>query len=535
MQELKLEDLFDDEPKAEAKPKFQLTSEQQAIVDAGLSSSTSLMITAMAGCSKTTVIEAWARTLPVRPSGLVVFNKKNKKEAEDRLRDPDSKLSYLGKPAFHFNCLTANGLGHGAWQRALGRSLILKERKIQDLTKEFLSTHRLDLTSEEYANLSSLVRMARVHGLVPQTFQDQGKKTLIEDTFDGWSSLVEFDLTDEFVFAARSILIHCIQQSYLGVIDFDDQIYMSSLFGGVFPRYQNLFVEEAQDLSALNHIQVAKSAADRLFIVGDPRQAIYAFRGAHSSSMDNLRKLREDWIDLPLSTTFRCPKAVVARQQSHVPGFSAHSSNQEGEVQDIRGSKWNINSLPKGPLTFLCRNNAPIISLALKIIKSGEGCTVLGSEIGKSLASLSKKIFPEDNLTIPECSQKIIEWSDHQSALARAQKKDAKAEMIGDKAECLLAVCENLPGTATSRDLRAALERIFSQGNLRIVLSSGHKAKGLEWPTVIHLDPWRIPSKWAKAAGGYQLEQEMNLKYVIETRSQHTLIFCNLEDFNEVL
>jgi len=86
-------------------------------------------------------------------------------------------------------------------------------------------------------------------------------------------------------------------------------------------------------------------------------------------------------------------------------------------------------------------------------------------------------------------------------------------------------------------EARRTLETMFSKDNLRITLSTGHKAKGLEWPTVIHLDPWRVPSKFAKSAKAngnpIPMEQDLNLRYVIETRAQEKLILASLEDFQE--
>ena len=57
----------------------------------------------------------------------------------------------------------------------------------------------------------------------------------------------------------------------------------------------------------------------------------------------------------------------------------------------------------------------------------------------------------------------------------------------------------------------------------------------MEWPLVVHLDPWRIPSKQAQmavaAGNAAPLLQEYNLKYVAETRTKHTLIEASAEEF----
>lgn len=54
-------------------------------------------------------------------------------------------------------------------------------------------------------------------------------------------------------------------------------------------------------------------------------------------------------------------------------------------------------------------------------------------------------------------------------------------------------------------------DHLFSQQGT-IHLLTGHKAKGLEWPTVYHLDPWLLGES----------EQELNLAYVIQTRAMES-------------
>jgi superfamily I DNA/RNA helicase len=372
-----------------------------------------------------------------------------------------------------------------------------------------------------------LVSKARLSGLVPIGSRGRG---ILEDTYENWEVLCDqlySEFSEDIHYLARKSLQESIRQSYGGLIDFDDQIYMSALFGGVFQRYECVMVDEAQDLSALNHQQIKYTAAGRLICVGDPRQAVYAFRGADSSSMDNLRSLRSNWIDLPLSTTFRCPKAIVKRQQIHAPGFKAHETNTEGEFIDSTNKPWKI---PAGKVAILCRNNAPLMACALRIIRSGLGCTVLGSELGKGLVNLSKKIVESDSTPSPSAMEKINNWASNEVAKALANGKESHADLITDKSECLRAV---ITECKTIGEARSILETMFSKDNLRITLSTGHKAKGLEWPTVIHLDPWRIPSKFAKKPGNsIALEQDLNLRYVIETRAQEKLILANLEDFN---
>ena len=119
-------------------------------------------------------------------------------------------------------------------------------------------------------------------------------------------------------------------------------------------------------------------------------------------------------------------------------------------------------------------------------------------------------------------------------ALALGYK--AKAESIQDRAECLLAVAEQASAT-NAGEARATLRRIFASETGLVTLSSIHRSKGLEWDLVVHLDPWRLPSKFARVAAAagnlVPLEQEYNLQYVCETRTRHSLVLANLEDWQQ--
>ena len=85
--------------------------------------------------------------------------------------------------------------------------------------------------------------------------------------------------------------------------------------------------------------------------------------------------------------------------------------------------------------------------------------------------------------------------------------------------------------TQTTGELRSQLEALFTRTTGTILLSTIHRAKGLEWDVVLLLDSWRMPSKQALKAGGEALQQEYNLQYVAETRTKQTLALADLETF----
>src|SRR5690606_24649442 len=89
-------------------------------------------------------------------------------------------------------------------------------------------------------------------------------------------SIAHFDpvLPEDFpMLAAPAILLEILSRSNetMEVIDFDDMIYLPILKRMHLTQYDYLVVDEAQDLSALQHAFVLK-AGRRLIFVGDDRQ-----------------------------------------------------------------------------------------------------------------------------------------------------------------------------------------------------------------------------------------------------------------------
>jgi DNA helicase-2/ATP-dependent DNA helicase PcrA len=526
------------------------TAEQQAIILAGKTSTKSLMVNAYAGTGKTTTMVMLANALEGdEPVLALAFNKTIAETLEKVLPK-------------HFTVKTFNGLGHGAWGKALGQRLTLDERKLGRLVTTYFKSVGFEASSEDWFAVRALVEQAYTTGLVHSDFSHV--KGLIPDEPDSWKAFaLDLSIEPKFIQAARQVLLASTKESFQGVITFDDQIYMSVFFGGVYPRFPKTIVDEAQDLSPLNHLQIRKVSANpeaRLFVVGDRKQAIYAFRGADTSSMDKLKALKPEWEELPLFTTFRCPKLIVDRAQAHAPGYKAHEKNPEGQIVYLPKAKsepvpvdpsrsvpgkavdtfkadgddmptWNWSEVQAygTEIAVLCRNNAPLLSMAFKLLRRGIWVKMLGRDIGKGLSSLAKKILGDPTLPVADCVNAINHWRQMELAKAEVMGKEMKLDLIHDKAESLLAVCEfAMPKNA--KELFDCIESLFSRTAGQVVLSSGHKAKGLEWDVVLHLDRWRIPSKYAKSKE--ELAQEANLRYVIETRPKQVLLLADLESFS---
>lgn len=500
------------------------TPEQEAI-RAATKTGSNLMIKALAGTGKTSTLALCVAPQIKEPTLALAFNVKNKEDLEKRFPT-------------HFTVLSLNGLGHRAWGAAIGKNFELMEGNLAPLSAK-AKANQVTMTIEQWISVRELISKAMNNGLVPSKWPH---KSLLPDTAESWHQLaVDSDMEpkDQFLSLARDTLIESINLSFNGEISYDDQIYMSAMFNGQFPRFGNVIVDEAQDLSVLNHIQINRCCAGRLIVVGDPKQAIYGFRGADNDSMDKLRTLRQQWTDLTLSVTFRCPSVVVKRQQEHAPGYTADESNKEGTVLRLpifndtpteegdEEPRWRWSDVPQdqGPIAILCRNNAPLLKFAFKLIRQRVPPVMLGRDIGKNLITLAKTISDNNlQMGISDFYGALTDWKNNQFILLSANGREDKIDAMLDRVDSLNAVIESAPNINVVADLVDAIIHLFERETGKVTLSSIHKAKGAEWPVVLLLDPWRIPSKFAKkkAIKGdeRELKQELNLRYVAETLDQ---------------
>lgn len=520
-------------------PDLRPTDEQAAIISA-TASPKALLIEAYAGTAKTTTLQLAA---PKRrePAIALAFNKSIAEELRPRLPQ-------------NWQVKTLNGLGHLAWARALPAEtrLQLDDRKLGKLVTLAAKESRASLSRDLWDTCRQLVSAAMQAGLAPAG--EEGAAPLLPDSPESWHSLAldcDVSASDEalLVELARDVLRRSIALAKTGVVSFDDQIYCPTILSPDrgWLKFPVLAVDEAQDLSQLNHrmISLATRRDAKLIVVGDFRQAIYAFRGADSESIASLRGLRHSWDEQRLTLTFRCPRTIVARQQAHAPGYRAAPSVREGsfhhlcEAEQLESWSWEdfLAASPEASSrAILCRNNAPLLKLAFMLIRRRIGPHFAGRDLGKGLLALLRKIAPDEATPAGVLRGKIEEWEVTERSRLLGEDRADKLASIEDRAQSLLAVLDGCEARDRG-DLERGIEQIFrgATGTPMVVLSSIHRAKGLEWDAVLHLDPWRVPSRQAKraaAAGNFApLKQERNLKYVCETRTRDVLVEANVEDF----
>lgn len=485
---------------------LEATDEQAAIIDYALGREgppKNLLINALAGAAKTSTLRFLCKYMPLVPTLSLAFNK--------RIADEMSKVL----PG-HVRCATMNSIGHRVWGAAVGKRLVLETRKNYNLVKEGIERlSRLEkaYAYEDFGEIMKSISRAKLSGYIPHGVP-AGRSLLTADEFFG---TLDEEPEGWFMELINEALRTSIKQAYAGLIDFDDQIYMPTLFGGSFPQHPRVLADEAQDFSRLNHVMLEKLVPPESWLcaVGDPWQSIYAFRGADSNSMSWLRQ-RFSMHEMTLSVSFRCPIEVVRNAHKRVPHMRWPSWAAPGEVRAL--PEWDAACIPDNS-AIICRNNAPLLSMALILLKAGRGVHLVGTDLGPQLVKALKK-FGQTDMPQEEVLDAIDAWEQEKL------RKSRSAGAVADKAECLRVFAAFGPTLGAAI---AYCEHLFAAKG-PIQLLSGHKAKGLEWDTVYHLDPHRIPSPYSR--DGEALEQELNVRYVIETRAKVALYFVRLEDFN---
>jgi DNA helicase-2/ATP-dependent DNA helicase PcrA len=476
---------------------FTPTEEQLALVSAASQTDDNLLVEALAGAAKTSSLILVAEALPSVQILALAFNKKIAIEMQERLPS---------------NCkaMTLNALGHRTWMEATGRRLAIDAGKCGNILKEHLTAlpgSRRDAAWDRFGDLLKIIEFGKQCGYIPTNHFEKGKRLMDCEEF---FAHLDQKLEDWEVDLIRDVTLESINQALQGKCDFNDQIFMPTIFHGAFPRYPLILVDEAQDLSSLNHATLRKLVKKRIIAVGDSRQAIYGFRGAHEDSM---RKLSETFKmrELQLSISFRCPKAVIEAARWRAPHMQWPEWAKEGSVSHL--TTWSVADLPEHA-AIICRNNAPLLSLAIKLLKNGRTSEVANADVGKQILKILTKLG-DKKLPQTAVLDAIERWEEKE----KRKVKQRAWGRVEDQSACLRIFADQ--GATLGDAIAYATHLLNSQGPLKLM--TGHKSKGLEFDHVFFLDEHLIGTE----------DQEPNLRYVIQTRAKDTLTYVQSATFVE--
>lgn len=490
---------------------MKFSTQQTGVFDWVRTGTGSAFVEAVAGAGKTTTIIEACKHM----RGSVAFAAYNKKIAEEiKHKAIEHRLGDQVRVG------TFHSFGNSAWRR-VAPNAVLDPRAKQDAIAAEL------LIPEELASfVFKLVSLAKNSAI--GLFGSADDPSL-------WNVIVDHhDLADDLEDPKDVALGIGLAQKALAlsrdlareIIDFDDMIFMPVVTGCRVWQNDWLLVDEAQDINPARRALARKMLrpSGRAIFVGDRHQAIYGFTGADADAVNQIgRDFRCTMI--PLTTTYRCPKAVVTAARGYVNHIEAHETAPEGIVrdgfeEDLIGSELTVRD------AILCRLTAPLVKTAFKLIKAGIGCHVEGRDIGADLIALATRW--KRVKTIEALRSRLEEYADAEIKKLKEKKQDAKAEAVADRVETLQVLMD---GCGSIADLVGKIEKLFTSDEdghqNTLTLSTVHKSKGREWERVFVLGFNEfMPSKYAQQP--WQQEQERNLIYVAFTRAKQELVLVSM-------
>jgi DNA helicase-2/ATP-dependent DNA helicase PcrA len=462
-------------------------------VNSNIGSGKHLVVEAVAGSGKTTTAIEMLKLIPSNKDVIFcAFNKHIQVELSNRL--PSNAIA-----------MTYHSLGLSICKDNFGKSLKVDADKTNGLLQSILDKYSYGYLYPAIRRLSSLC-----------------KSSLLEPTYENITDLcyqhnIEVNGDIDIIIDAINQLLYK-SKILTHVVDFDDMCYLPSALKLPAKHHDVIIVDELQDTNK-SQIELALMSITNtgsIIGLGDRNQSIYGFRGADVNAIPSLiDRLNAD--TLPLSITYRNPNQVVKLVNEKFPDikFEGRPDNIDGVYQEIKAQDF-VDKVSAGDM-ILCRTNAPLVEYCFMLIRNGIKAIIKGRDIGAGLNALIKK-YKKVTSVLVDLLYQLSEYRDLECTKLLASGKTGQAITLGDKINTIIALSD---GCASIEEVERRIESIFSDDTAEVVLSSIHKAKGLESQRVFIIHPELLPHPLAKQS--WEQRQEQNMIYVAYTRSLNEL------------
>jgi hypothetical protein len=459
---------------------FTLTDEQQAFLDAA-GSGPGIVCQAGAGAGKTTVAKLVARKLSGQRGIYTAFNKA-------------IVMSAAGSMPRNVQALTTYKIAWNAGGYHYKRTLDIRDQRLQDVARILgvrgplyigqdlaplgpTKVARHALATVEAFCASADPELTAVH--VPEIAGAEDARAHIVDTVLPLALNAWDDMSDPRTGKLRSKPGLYFKRWALTNPEIDADFLM---------------VDEVQDTDPVL-AGVLRAQKLPMYLIGDDAQMIYGWRGCVSVMSDF-----PHFAQLQLTQSFRFGDRV------------AEEANKWLELIDaairLRGNPAIDSTVgPIGePRAILCRTNAEAVVEAMECAKQGRKVHLKGAgdeiqAIAKAAAELQAGNTPwHDQLQAFRSWGDVVQYVEDGMASTELEAAVRLIEKNG-----IETVVEALEGTV-------------AEPYADVVITTTHKVKGLEWPSV------RIANDWDKPKRGGEVPAEFGmLAYVAVTRAQQQL------------
>ncbi|WP_343596986.1 UvrD-helicase domain-containing protein [Acinetobacter sp.] len=479
------------------KPQLNATYEQSIAID-NARLGQSFKVVAYAGTGKTTTLQMISNAMPERRGMYLAFNKAIASEAQQKFhRNVDSRtfhsLAYRSVPREITDKLRLP---------RLSPSFVAKEYRLEPITLRRLMGGRYEQYVLMPSRLASIV--VNAVGYFCSTNSQYPAPRHIQAP--SWLHADDIAALQQHLYPAlERRWLDSINPQHQAGIGHDIYLKLWALSEPYIPADYVLF-DEAQDADPLMLGILLKQQNTQVIYVGDAHQQIYAWRGA----INAMQKL-----PLPesrLTTSFRFGDEIADVANALLGGLN--------ETVPLHGNPNQKSSVYNKPHTkkrdaILCRTNARAMELLLAGLVNGDKVS-LQADHGK----ISKFI---DAATILKQGKRVTDvpelawfnsWHDVHEYCETHEGSDIKplVKLVDDH------------GTSP---LKKALEKITPIIDADYVISTAHKAKGLEWERVHLEDDYQFKLN----QHDYKIsDEELRLLYVAATRAKTSLNIHHIYD-----
>lgn len=500
-----------------------MTEEQKDVIRA-IRSGKNAVVNSVAGSGKTTVattaIRSWKNQDPLGKVTYMCFNRSIREEMDIKL---ENSGLHNGKAT------TMHSLGMNIL-KATGKRVTISQYKSSKIRTEMLtrlsSNSRGLTTSDRYAYLYYVVDLldfARYNyatnfefGPVLDMYQEM-QSTI---NFDKYKYSVMESLFYEFVEIYKEFTFP--QGGRTMVIDFADMIFLPvflNLKMNIHSKY--LVLDEIQDFNATQHRFIKNIIRDsgikQFLAVGDSKQSIYGFAGSDPRLIDQFKDY-PNVEHLTISYNFRCGRLIIDRANEVFNNLKAFKKTP-GEVRDINC----LSEISNGSLV-LGRKTSTMLRACFRMLGMNKAVYIKGEDVLPTISRVLN-IYHGSTLdaVIKSIERKLVDASDPVFGNVN-EAYNLKEDMATVKALANYSAFSLMSKKDIIDKIKDLTERSEEEG--AIMICSIHRSKGLEEDEVTILNVGEIAAK--PGASAFQIEQELNLKYVALTRAKNVLNFINV-------
>lgn len=477
------------------------TKEQEDFFSAVKNTSSHIGILATSGSSKSTIIVEAAKRIVGKKVLLLSFSNFIVDELKKRLDGYDVEVS------------TTHAKGYSLLRSKNSKIIVNPNKVFEYVLGEYKK--KTDTKTNLYAETYKTVE---VINFIRMTLTELDNKS-VTDMCDFYSiDCSANNITDAITFFPYV--------TNTNVIDLCDMVYQAAV--NIEPNrgvYDFIFLDEAQDIneSQKKLILSLLGESGRLISVGDLYQSIYGFAGSTTQCFKDLMSI-DNTISLPLSTSFRCGKAIVKQAMTICPTIRAFESNDEGQVDE----KAKITDIKNGDMV-LCRVTAPLVEMFFQLLELGVSSTIEGKEIETTIKALIKdtKCKTKEQFKIHLLNEEVKLRNGLLKDGYSHPERHPKMIKLQEGTSALFSIMKYSSSIA---EMSIKIKTIFKAKKDSARLMTIHRAKGSESNNVYIIEKFNgktlIPH--SKASSPRELEEEQCILFVAITRAIKKLGYISL-------